>query len=139
MNPALPKALAFWQGSDLTNFESECDKSGGRAEIEAKHCDRELLVQKWTLAGQWKVDLTTALRKIDSIQQITRSLDVLHIKADLPKLSVIWEAVYNSSVEEKRSLCLSGTRSEILHKIYQWIDRPDGKFIFWLRGKAGTG
>ncbi|EME39025.1 hypothetical protein DOTSEDRAFT_75646 [Dothistroma septosporum NZE10] len=60
-------------------------------------------------------------------------------KVDLSKLSVARNAIFNSTAEETTSTCLEGTRSEILFNIQQWVDAPDGKFIFWLCGKAGTG
>ncbi|GIZ48192.1 hypothetical protein CKM354_001126300 [Cercospora kikuchii] len=60
-------------------------------------------------------------------------------KVDLSRLTVVRNAVFNSSVEETTSFCLEGTRSEILRNIQQWVDGSDEKSIFWLCGKAGTG
>nr|POF14167.1 hypothetical protein CFP56_03191 [Quercus suber] len=139
MNAAALKAHAFWQDSELIAFETESDKLGESVEIEARNCDRELNKREQAAAAQWRKKLAASLRKIDSIQSITESLDVLLMKSDLSKLSVVREAIYNSSTKDKMSMCLDGTRSEILHNIQQWVDGPDGKPIFWLCGKAGTG
>ncbi|KAF2723571.1 hypothetical protein K431DRAFT_301481, partial [Polychaeton citri CBS 116435] len=138
-NRAARKFQALWRTSDLDAFEDQCDKLGARAEIEANNCDRELREKELIKAEQWRMDLAVTLQKIDSIQSVTMSLDVLRTKVDLSKLSVVWDAVYNSSPEGQMSTCLQGTRSEILHNIQQWADSPDSKFIFWLCGKAGTG
>lgn len=35
--------------------------------------------------------------------------------------------------------CLKGTRVDLLDKLDQWADNPNGKCIFWLQGGAGTG
>nr|POF13691.1 vegetative incompatibility protein het-e-1 [Quercus suber] len=136
---ALRKVQALWQTSDIQTFESQCDKLGGRADIAANNCDRELRAESRAAAAEWKKDLILTLEKLDNIQLVTRSLNVLQMKADLSKLIKVQEATYNSSAEEKLSVCLKGTRSEILHDIEQWIDQPDGKLIYWLCGKAGTG
>ncbi|KAG8925068.1 hypothetical protein FRC02_009950, partial [Tulasnella sp. 418] len=37
------------------------------------------------------------------------------------------------------SRCFKGTRSELLQKIYDWVDDPNSKAIYWLCGLAGTG
>lgn len=138
-NTAVRKFEAVWRDSDLTAFESQCSELGGRADIEANNCDRELRGKEWTVAAGWKNDLDTTLRKLDSIEVVQRSLDALQVKVDLSKLFRVPEATYNSLAEEKLSHCLDGTRSEILHNITQWVQKPDGKPIFWLCGKAGTG
>lgn len=130
---------ALWETSTLENFETECDKLGSRAEIEASNCDRELSARDRENATQWKDDLDRALRKLDGIQGITASLDTLHVKIDLTKLVTAEGATHNSYAEGHLAQCLEGTRTEILRQIADWRDDSNGKCIFWLCGMAGTG
>ncbi|KAF3926628.1 hypothetical protein AA313_de0209458 [Arthrobotrys entomopaga] len=48
-------------------------------------------------------------------------------------------AAYGSYVDQHKSGCLAGTRVDLLKTITNWIKNPQGKNIFWLVGKAGTG
>ena len=130
---------ALWRESDLATFESRCDELGERADIEANNCDRELRANECAAAVHWRDGLNATLQKLDSIQSIQSSIDALHVKADLSKLLRAQEATYNSTAEEKLSLYLDGTRSELLRNITWWAEKPDGKLMFWLCGKAGTG
>lgn len=50
---------ASWQTLSLEDFESECDKLGQRAEIEARNCDRQLSGRDLKDAKQWRDDLKT--------------------------------------------------------------------------------
>ncbi|GIZ48200.1 hypothetical protein CKM354_001127000 [Cercospora kikuchii] len=70
-------------------------------------------------------------------QRLLAAIDAQRV--DLSRLTVVRDAVFNSSAEERTSVCLEGTRSEILCGIQQWANAPNSKFIFWLCGKAGTG
>ncbi|KAN0089845.1 WD40-repeat-containing domain protein [Hyaloscypha variabilis] len=49
------------------------------------------------------------------------------------------EAPFNAYQRQHEPVCLENTRSDLLSKIYDWIDRPDEASIFWLNGFAGTG
>lgn len=42
-------------------------------------------------------------------------------------------------MEEHNPTCHPQTRSGILSTIYEWVDDPEAKAIFWLNGMAGTG
>jgi hypothetical protein len=57
----------------------------------------------------------------------------------LEKLPYAEGAVFNSYEDRGRRHCLAGTQVEILSKIQEWIEDPNGPQIFWLRGMAGTG
>ncbi|KAF3204620.1 hypothetical protein TWF106_001503 [Orbilia oligospora] len=50
-------------------------------------------------------------------------------------------AAYGSYVDQHKPECLAGTRIDLLETISNWIEYPhsQGKGIFWLVGKAGTG
>ncbi|KAK6512514.1 hypothetical protein TWF481_001398 [Arthrobotrys musiformis] len=48
-------------------------------------------------------------------------------------------AAYWSYTDQHKSGCLAGTRVDLLKAITNWIENPEGKTIFWLLGKAGTG
>ena len=60
-------------------------------------------------------------------------------KIDLAKLPVARGAYFDSHLEEHNSKCLADTRVGIRRQIIDWVDRRDGKNIFWLSGMAGTG
>ncbi|PMD32012.1 hypothetical protein L207DRAFT_590884 [Hyaloscypha variabilis F] len=49
------------------------------------------------------------------------------------------EAPFNAYQRQHEPACLENTRSDLLSKIYNWIDGPDEASIFWLNGFAGTG
>lgn len=48
-------------------------------------------------------------------------------------------AGFDDKENEKGPLCHPQTRTRLLAEITQWVDDPEGKCIFWLRGAAGTG
>lgn len=54
-------------------------------------------------------------------------------------LPFVGEAAFNSQHQGEEATCLTNTRTELLQHIYQWIDGPDERCIFWLNGIAGTG
>ncbi|KAI5264845.1 hypothetical protein E4T47_08655 [Aureobasidium subglaciale] len=80
--------------------------------------------------------------KLEEIIDFTsQEVDVLEDKIDLAKLEefAVKGAVHDSYEDEGSSTCLVGTRTELLRQIARWADDPNGKCIFWLCGKAGTG
>lgn len=48
-------------------------------------------------------------------------------------------AEFHSSANQHESHCLPGTREAVLNRIGEWARLPQGKRIFWLKGRAGTG
>ncbi|KAK6350166.1 hypothetical protein TWF696_006410 [Orbilia brochopaga] len=48
-------------------------------------------------------------------------------------------AVFGSYADQHESECLPGTRVDLLNQITEWADDPEGKSMFWLVGRAGTG
>lgn len=134
------KLQAVWNQSEIVRFEEQSDVIAHRVAMEASNCDRELHMEQKTVASKYYRNLKSDLLQLDTIQESTRE-SVSHIgrKIDLSKLSIVLEATWNASAAQELAPCLKGTRSEILDDIAQWAAKPDGKFIFWLCGMAGTG
>nr|POF13754.1 vegetative incompatibility protein het-e-1 [Quercus suber] len=130
---------ALWQISSLEKFEDECDKLGQRADIDASNCDRDISEQNRLDAQRWRDEMKNMLKGIDQIHNMSDSLLRMDMKLDLAKLITVPGAIYNSSAEEGFAHCLPGTRTQLLNQIIAWADATDGKYIFWLCGKAGTG
>ncbi|KAL8364767.1 hypothetical protein RB595_003847 [Gaeumannomyces hyphopodioides] len=55
------------------------------------------------------------------------------------RLPVVKGAAFNAQANEHDPSCHPDTRVDLLADIHKWIENPDGKCIFWLRGMAGTG
>ncbi|KAK6357703.1 hypothetical protein TWF718_002012 [Orbilia javanica] len=54
-------------------------------------------------------------------------------------LPVAEGATYGSYADQHKPECLLGTRVDLLNLITSWTEDPNGKSIFWLAGRAGTG
>ncbi|KAH6883591.1 hypothetical protein B0T10DRAFT_445998 [Thelonectria olida] len=67
-----------------------------------------------------------------------RILDVDR-KMVLDRLPAAADAGFDSYSEGSNPTCLENTRVDLLRKISEWANNPDGKTIFWLNGMAGTG
>lgn len=129
---------AFWEDSDVRNFESKCNELGMRVEIEASNFDRSLSAQDRELTEKLQEDLGTVLQKLKYFRQIQESLNRLEIKLDLDKLPYAKGAMFNSYGDDHVT-CHPATRVDLLHQIQDWAQQPDSKSIFWLNGVAGTG
>jgi hypothetical protein len=57
----------------------------------------------------------------------------------LKSLPVAVDAPFSARKRERESTCLRGTRTDLLHDIYNWVDSESSQSIFWLSGLAGTG
>lgn len=138
-SPTWRRALkAFWEDSDVQEFEAECDRLGIQVEIEASTCDRTLSNQDRRLTEQLRQGLYTALQEFKGLHSIQESLKQLQIKIDLDKLPHAKGAMYNSYGNDLIT-CHPATRVDLLRQIQDWAQRPDSKSIFWLNGMAGTG
>jgi hypothetical protein len=63
---------------------------------------------------------------------------ITHLHLDpLQLLNPVPDAAYDSI--QGVSGCMEGTRQEIIHKIFQWIDGGSDKPVCWLNGAAGAG
>ncbi|CAG8980066.1 hypothetical protein HYALB_00013391 [Hymenoscyphus albidus] len=49
------------------------------------------------------------------------------------------DAPFNSVEHQNELLCLPNTRANLLQEIYDWANRQDERYIFWLNGLASTG
>ncbi|EJT69960.1 hypothetical protein GGTG_12137 [Gaeumannomyces tritici R3-111a-1] len=72
------------------------------------------------------------------IDQITLALDI-NRKIVLSKLPIAKSAAFDAQANEHDPSCHPDTRVDLLADIHKWIEDPNGKCIFWLRGMAGTG
>jgi len=57
----------------------------------------------------------------------------------LSKLPTAKGAAYNDRLWEYEDHCLPDTRVELRQRIMDWFEDPNGEYIFWLNGMAGTG
>ncbi|KAJ3496455.1 hypothetical protein NLG97_g2643 [Lecanicillium saksenae] len=73
-----------------------------------------------------------------SLAHLQAEIDQLSDRSLLSQLPISAAARHDSYAEGSNSLCLSGTRVQVLRDIFNWID-GDGARIFWLNGMAGTG
>jgi NACHT domain len=57
----------------------------------------------------------------------------------LKSVSHIGDAAYDSYENQRHRPCLTNTRVDLLRKITGWATCCSSQYIFWLRGRAGTG
>jgi hypothetical protein len=57
----------------------------------------------------------------------------------LKSISHIGDAAYDSWENQRHRPCLTDTRVDLLHEITDWATCNSPQYIFWLRGRAGTG
>jgi WD40 repeat protein/Mrp family chromosome partitioning ATPase len=130
---------AFWRIEDVSTFENACNKMASRAETEASNCERDLNATNRAVVKRQQDDLRQVLKQLEAMHLIRTGIDKLEAKFDLSKLPVATGAAFNSHQSEHDARCHPDTRVDLLREIYDWADDIDGKCIFWLRGKAGTG
>jgi hypothetical protein len=123
---------AFWEDSDVRNFENKCNELGIRVEIEASNCDRSLSAQDRELTEKLQENLRTVLQELKNFRQIQESLNRLEIKLDLDKLPCAKGAMFNSYGDDHIT-CHPATRVDLLRQIQDWAQQQDGKSIFWLK------
>ncbi|RAK86488.1 hypothetical protein BO79DRAFT_177352 [Aspergillus costaricaensis CBS 115574] len=107
-------------------------------EIQSSIDTEETQLGKWLQMFQEmqrKQEADNILLGVDRILDGIRGIDQ---KIDLAKLPIAEGANFDSDMDEAHE-CLEGTRVELLDEIMDWVDDPQGKTIFWLRGVAGTG
>ncbi|KAL8296250.1 hypothetical protein RB600_001638 [Gaeumannomyces tritici] len=107
--------------------------------FEAKDVDKiiaNLQRDQDTISAALQIDQTVQIldinRKTDQIFEINRKIDLL-------KLPVAKGAAFHAEANEHDPSCHPATRVDLLADIHKWIEDPNGKSIFWLRGMAGTG
>ena len=57
----------------------------------------------------------------------------------LKTISQIGDAAYDSYENQRHRPCLADTRVDLLQEITNWVTCNSPQYIFWLRGRAGTG
>lgn len=57
----------------------------------------------------------------------------------MKSISHIGDAAYDSYENQRHRPCLTGTRVALLQEITDWASCDSSQYIFWLRGRAGTG
>ncbi|KLU92350.1 hypothetical protein MAPG_11296 [Magnaporthiopsis poae ATCC 64411] len=86
-----------------------------------------------TISAALQIDQTAQIldinRKADQILEINREIN----------LPVAKGAAFDAEANEHDPSCHPATRVDLLADIHRWIEDPNGKGIFWLRGMAGTG
>jgi hypothetical protein len=70
----------------------------------------------------------------ENLQDIKES--VRESKIDLPSVEA---AAFDSYIDELDAICHPDTRKDLLCQIREWACDPQGKYVFWLNGMAGTG
>ncbi|KAH8704003.1 quinon protein alcohol dehydrogenase-like superfamily [Talaromyces proteolyticus] len=101
--------------------------------------DEERNLQKWVQIDQHlqhKEEAEGILARIDVLIKYVRDS---HQASNISKLPIAKGAFFDSYIDQHESLCLPGTRTELLQQIAEWAQSPDGKCIYWLNGVAGTG
>ncbi|KAJ5890788.1 NACHT nucleoside triphosphatase [Penicillium subrubescens] len=83
--------------------------------------------------------LSLAIDQTALLADINHTTDRLHCNMDLSQLSVAHDATFDSNVNQYEDDCLPGTRGHVLRQVEEWATSPQGKCIFWLNGRAGTG
>lgn len=73
------------------------------------------------------------------LANISDTTERLHCNMNLRQLSVAHDALFDSNVNQYEDDCLPGTRGHVLRQVEEWATLPQGKSIFWLNGRAGTG
>ncbi|TGO84389.1 hypothetical protein BPOR_0510g00050 [Botrytis porri] len=130
---------AFWQPSEVLDFENRCDRIATRVEIEASNCDRTLNALNRQHTNQKLQNLRKVLKELEELRYIKESVSEILEQINLEKLPIAKNATFDSHQDEHDARCLQGTRVELLEQISEWAEDPNGKCIFWLNGIAGTG
>lgn len=130
---------ALWQSRAFEDFENQSDKLDRRTAAAASDCAWELQSKRWQLAEKWKADLDSQLQTLDEIHDLRTTLDTVQVQLSMMNLATAKGAAWDCFEAQNLPRCLGGTRVDLLDQICDWANSKDGKVIFWLCGKAGTG
>ncbi|KAF7514051.1 hypothetical protein GJ744_004376 [Endocarpon pusillum] len=130
--------LAFWNPSDVTEFENTCHTLGRKVEVEASNADRTMSEHDRGVLVDVHTKMENALKELEQLHTFQMSLDRIERKMDLARLRTVQEALFDS-LDQVHIPCHPDTRQDVLSEIRAWTQDPDGKRIFWLAGMAGTG
>lgn len=73
------------------------------------------------------------------ITQVAETAERIEISMEFDRLPAVFDAQFDSYINQYDEFCLRGTRTGVIDEISQWVNSPTGKPIFWLNGMAGTG
>ncbi|KAI9785620.1 MAG: hypothetical protein M1816_000367 [Peltula sp. TS41687] len=100
---------------------------------------------KWPFESK-KVDkvvkeLESYKQTISLAVQVDQTVIVLDMdrKIDLAKLPSAEGAAFDSYHDALDARCHPETRLDLLRRIREWVQDPQGRCLFWLNGMAGTG
>ena len=136
---------------DIKSYIETLIESGHRLASEAENCDK--------LRGkQHQAELKELQGLTEDLQQAVREQmyyspasdrlkltwsstisQTIHQEFCLSKLLVADGAAYDHLANQHEPMCHPETRVDVIKRINEWVDSPDGRHIFWLMGKAGTG
>ena len=141
---------AFWRIEDVSTFEDECNKMASRADIEARNCDRDLSAVDRAAAQKQQDDLQKGLKQLEDLHIIQTNLRAISQGIDskldqnrddqlLRTISHVGDAAFNSYENQRHRPCLPHTRVALLRDIIDWAIGDSHQYIYWLKGRAGTG
>jgi hypothetical protein len=81
----------------------------------------------------------TVIKVAENVANVRAHNEKIDQKIDLAKLPSAEGAAFDSHEDEHHERCHPETRVDLLRQIQEWAQDPQGKCIFWLNGKAGTG
>ncbi|KAL8366620.1 hypothetical protein RB595_010469 [Gaeumannomyces hyphopodioides] len=138
--------------SALANARSQLDPIHTRLEEKLKNGRTHRAMRRMGLrALKWPFESKDVEKIISDLRQerdaISAALQVdqtkltadINRKIDILKLPVAKGAAFDAQANEHDPSCHPDTRVDLLAEIHKWIEDPNGKCIFWLRGMAGTG
>ncbi|GLA82247.1 hypothetical protein AtubIFM56815_006429 [Aspergillus tubingensis] len=108
-------------------------------EIQSSIDTEETHLRKWLQIYQEKQRKQEANNILIGVDRLLDDIRGIAQNINLNKLPIAEGAHFNSHMDEDQVECLKNTRVELLDDITDWVDEPEGKTIFWLRGVAGTG
>ena len=120
-----------------------------RLEPKKRHTTMERMgirALKWPFTSKEVEEQVQALEGYLMIFNTTLQLNIIDKIGDaeqerlLEKLAYVGDALFNSYENDQRHRsCLEKTRVDILQQIMEWAADISPRFIFWLKGLAGTG
>jgi hypothetical protein len=88
------------------------------------------------LYGEGEEKAFRRLREEINIYQLRGNIDTESL---LNNLLYAVDALFNASDKQHNPTCYPDTRVNLLQEMYNWADRDDQRFIYWLNSLAGTG
>ncbi|KAF3169088.1 hypothetical protein TWF751_007554 [Orbilia oligospora] len=120
--------LALGNHSTIVKFGNEQDPT-----YRTVHNRLKELIQSTEAAAVREL----AKRKSPTTLRADQREAILEIRKQIPSAQ---NAAFDSYKDDGLDVkCHSGTRTELLCEIKEWARDPDGPYIYWLNGMAGTG